>query len=69
MFQHHSGPLALPSRTLLSTHVAVARILHASGMAEVIVRVLEDAAEIKYLASNGSTDPQIMLPDTPGFIQ
>ncbi|ODM22139.1 hypothetical protein SI65_02985 [Aspergillus cristatus] len=28
-FHHHGGPLELPSRTLLSTHSAVARILHA----------------------------------------
>ncbi|OJJ86197.1 uncharacterized protein ASPGLDRAFT_45242 [Aspergillus glaucus CBS 516.65] len=61
-FHHHEGPLELPSHTLLSTHSAVARILHASGMAEIIDRVLEDAAEVKCLASDGSTDLQIMLP-------
>lgn len=31
-------------------------------MAEVIDRALEDAAEIQCLASDWSTDPQIMLP-------
>ena len=61
-FQHHGGPLALPSRTLLGTHAAIARFLHASGMAEVIDRVLENTAEIKCLTSDGSTDFQIMLP-------
>lgn len=62
MFHHHGGPLELPSSILLATHAAIAQILHASGMAEVIDRVLQDAEEIKCLASDGSTDVQILLP-------
>lgn len=60
MFNHHGGLLELPSRTLLDVHSVVARILQASGMAKVIDRMLEDAAEIQNTASDGSTDLSIM---------
>lgn len=60
MFNHHGGLLELPSRTLLDVHSVVARILQASGMAKVIDRMLEDAAEIQNTASDGSTDLSVM---------
>ena len=55
-FNHHGDPLELPSCALPSVHSMVVRILHAPGMAKVIDRVLEDAAEIRNLASERSAD-------------
>ncbi|KAG5290353.1 hypothetical protein I7I50_00078 [Histoplasma capsulatum G186AR] len=46
----------LPSRVLLSTHAAVARILHATGMARTIDQILRDREELSCLAEDGSTD-------------
>ena len=54
--------MELPSCVLLSTHAAVAKILHVSGMAEVIDQALEDIEDIKCFASDGSTDLQFVLP-------
>lgn len=45
----------LPSRVLLSTHAAVARILHATGMAKTIDQILRDREELSCLAEDGST--------------
>jgi hypothetical protein len=52
----------LPSRVLLETHAAIARIFHASGKAEELDRILRDHGEIRCLASDGSTDIQTLLP-------
>ncbi|EGC45183.1 conserved hypothetical protein [Histoplasma capsulatum var. duboisii H88] len=46
----------LPSRVLLSTHAAVARIQHATGMARTIDQILRDREELSCLAEDGSTD-------------
>ena len=45
----------LPDEKLLAVHAAVAAILHASGMAEVIDRILQDRDETPCLAADGST--------------
>ncbi|KLJ07872.1 hypothetical protein EMPG_16654 [Blastomyces silverae] len=46
----------LPSRALLSAHAAVARILHATGMARIIDQIFRDREELRCLAEDGSTD-------------
>jgi hypothetical protein len=43
-------------------HAAIARILHASGMADVIDKTLQDMEEIGCLAEDGSTNLQVLLP-------
>lgn len=60
--QHRGSQMPLPSRVLLATHAAIARILHASGMSEVIDRALEDMEGSKCFAADGSTDVQFVLP-------
>ncbi|KAN0076329.1 hypothetical protein V8E54_006471 [Elaphomyces granulatus] len=52
----------LPSRILLETHAALARIFNASGKGEQIDKVLRDCDEIRCLASDGSTDIETLLP-------
>lgn len=52
----------LPSRVLLATHAAVAQILHASGMAEYVDKILDDREEIRQLSADGSTDLDRLLP-------
>ncbi|KAN0072057.1 hypothetical protein V8E54_009786 [Elaphomyces granulatus] len=52
----------LPSRILLETHAAIARIFNASGKADQIDKVLRDCDEIRCLASDGSTDIETLLP-------
>jgi len=54
-FTAHDGRYPLPDEKLLAVHAAVAAILHASGMAEVIDRILQERDETPYLATNGST--------------
>jgi len=56
-FEKHAD-VELPSRVLLETHAALAKILHASGMAEYIDRIMEEREEIRCLESDGSTDIQ-----------
>ncbi|KAL1967979.1 hypothetical protein VTN77DRAFT_2396 [Rasamsonia byssochlamydoides] len=51
----------LPSPVLLQIHAALANILHASGTAEYIDKVMEEREEIQCLASNGSTNIQRLL--------
>ncbi|EFQ99939.1 hypothetical protein MGYG_02946 [Nannizzia gypsea CBS 118893] len=48
--------MALPSPELLGTHTALAKILHTSGMAESIDKLMEDCDEIVCMANNGSTN-------------
>ena len=54
-FTAHDGRYPLPDEKLLAVHAAVAAILHASGMAEVIDHILQDRDETPYLAPDGST--------------
>jgi hypothetical protein len=54
-FTAHDGRYPLPDKKLLTVHAAVAAILHASGMAEVIDRILQDRDETPCLAADGST--------------
>ena len=54
-FTAHDGRYPLPDEKLLAVHAAVAAILHASGMAEVIDRILQDRDEMPCLAADGST--------------
>ncbi|GAD98177.1 predicted protein [Paecilomyces variotii No. 5] len=46
----------LPNPTLLETHAALAKILHASGMAKHIDDILEEREDMCGLASDGTTD-------------
>ena len=54
-FTAHDGRYPLPDEKLLTVHVAVGAILQASGMAEVIDRILRDRDETPCLAADGST--------------
>ena len=54
-FTAHDGRYPLPDEKLLAVHAAVAAILHASRMAEVIDRILQDRDETPCLATDGST--------------
>jgi hypothetical protein len=54
-FTTHDGRYSLPDEKLLAVHAAVAAILHASRMAEVIERILQDRDETPCLAADGST--------------
>ena len=54
-FTAHDGRYPLPDENILAVHAAVAAILHASGMAEVIDRILRDRDETPCLAADGST--------------
>jgi hypothetical protein len=54
-FTAHDGRYPLPDENLLAVHAAVAAILRASGMAEVIERILQDRDETPCLAADGST--------------
>ena len=54
-FTAHDGRYPLPDEKLLAVHAAVAAILHASGMTEVIERILKDRYETPCLAADGST--------------
>ena len=52
----------LPSRVLLETHAALARVFNASGKGDQIDKALRDRDEIRCLASDGSTDIETLLP-------
>ena len=54
-FTAHDGRCPLPDEKLLAVHAAVAAILHASRMAEVIERILQDRDETPCLAADRST--------------
>lgn len=59
-FENH-GTVHLPSPELLGTHSALARILHASGMATYLDDVARDEREIGCLAPGGTTNLQDLL--------
>jgi hypothetical protein len=60
-FTAHDGRYPLPDENLLAVHASVGAILHASGMAEVIERILEDRDETPCLAADGSTPIEVLL--------
>lgn len=64
-FMQHHGTCMQPKAALCGHHAAVARILHAPGMIEVIDRV----EEIKCLASDGSTDVHICLCHLEAYVR
>ena len=51
----------LPSRILLETHAAIAKILNMTGMGDIIEKVLEDRQRIRCLAEDGSTNIQALM--------
>ncbi|KAJ9249239.1 hypothetical protein DTO207G8_6893 [Paecilomyces variotii] len=55
-FRKHADDVDLPSPVLLETHAALAKILHASGMAEYIEKILDEREGIRCLSSDGTTD-------------
>lgn len=57
----HDGRDALPSPILLEVHASIARILHATGMGELIERILRERDEIGQCAANGSTELERLL--------
>lgn len=59
-FELHGG-IPFPSRILLDFHVAIARILSASGMRDYIERILEEQKMIRCLSSDKNTDVETLL--------
>lgn len=51
----------LPSRELLEVHATIAKILHASGRADRLEKIMRDREQIGCLAPNGGTDIQSLL--------
>ncbi|KAI9777355.1 MAG: hypothetical protein M1839_008963 [Geoglossum umbratile] len=60
-FTAHDGRYLLPDPKLLSVHASVGAVLHASGMAEYIERILRDREELRCLAHNGSTQIGVLM--------
>ncbi|KAI9858503.1 MAG: hypothetical protein M1813_006444 [Trichoglossum hirsutum] len=60
-FTAHDGRYALPDKYLLSIHASVEAVLHASGMAETIERVLQERDELCCLATDGNTRTNIVI--------
>ncbi|KAI9785193.1 MAG: hypothetical protein M1839_000831 [Geoglossum umbratile] len=60
-FTAHDGRFPLPDPKLLSLHASIGAVLHASGMAEIIQKVLEDRKELHCLAADGSTQVGMLL--------
>jgi hypothetical protein len=46
--------MKVPSARFLAIHAACAKIIHASGMAEVIDKVLEEREKVRVLSEDGS---------------
>jgi len=51
----------LPSRILLETHAAIAKILHMTEMGEIIDKSLEDRKGVRCLAEDGTTNLQSLM--------
>ncbi|KAI9771842.1 MAG: hypothetical protein M1840_001612 [Geoglossum simile] len=60
-FTAHDGRYPLPEEYLLSLHASIGAVLHASGMSEVIDRILRDRDELRTLAADGSTPVRALL--------
>lgn len=63
-FVGHNGQFPLPSPQLLKIHAAIAQILHASGQAWDISKVLGDIDDTAVLAKDGGTDISALLSAT-----
>lgn len=60
-FTSHEPRYDLPSPIILEVHAVIARILHATGMGARIEDILREREEMKFLASDGSTDVRSLL--------
>ncbi|KAJ5668697.1 hypothetical protein N7462_009767 [Penicillium macrosclerotiorum] len=60
-FSSHNTSYALPSPELIALHAAVGNILHASGQAEKIEKLLRDLADTRTIAWDGSTNLGALL--------
>lgn len=58
---NHDPSVPLPSATLLGTHAAIAKVLHATGLGEAIDKIMEERKDIGCLASDGTTDVEALL--------
>ena len=61
-FISYNHAFELPSRTLLDVHATIARILHATGLAEQADKIIRDREQTGALARDGSTDIARLLP-------
>ncbi|RJE26295.1 short chain dehydrogenase [Aspergillus sclerotialis] len=52
--KHYNSEIELPSSILLGVHATIAKIVHASGMADVIDKTLEEIEDLCYLATDGT---------------
>jgi hypothetical protein len=52
---------ALPSPILLELHATIGRVLHASGLGQVIDKILREREGVRVLAENGSTNVERLL--------
>ena len=57
----HDPTYALPSRILLEIHAAIARILHITGMGQLIDKIMEDRAAIGCFAPDGTTNATSLM--------
>lgn len=60
-FENHNTPYAVPDPILLETHAIIARIVHATGMAERVFKLQSKKDDTGTLAANGSTDVESLL--------
>ncbi|KAJ9214202.1 hypothetical protein DTO166G4_4259 [Paecilomyces variotii] len=60
-FENHNTPYAVPDPILLETHAIIARIVHATGMAERVYQLQWKKDDTGTLAANGSTDVESLL--------
>lgn len=63
-FECHDSQHALPSPELLKVHAIIARILHASGLADYIDELVRDRGQTAVLAKDGSSDIAALLAAT-----
>lgn len=57
----HDSRYPLPDRTLLETHCLVTRIIHATGRAEIVEKILRDYDETGVMVTDVSTQiPQLL---------
>ncbi len=60
-FTAHSPHYSLPNRNLLRAHAVVAKILHVTGMGELIDEVFQKQQDIRCFAPDGTTNVQSLL--------
>ncbi|KAJ9198957.1 hypothetical protein DTO271D3_1148 [Paecilomyces variotii] len=56
IFTQHEPRYAMPSPELLRIHAIIAKVLHASGQAEYIDKILQDRDNMGVLATDGSSN-------------